>query len=150
MLSLRHLQTPLLHLFSALGAVTGWAGLSHPGLNRTFRSPEGTGVSVAAGASLGLGGKAAVSQCRMESCGRHKCCTERKELCCAVPKHDIYPVCIQCVIPHLSHCGIPAPDTASSLPGETLASLPFAVCSFPPWICPTVWHLCTQGVQLIV
>lgn len=55
----QHLLTPLFHLFTALGAVTGWAGLSHPGLNRTFRSPGGPGVSLAAGASLGLWGKAA-------------------------------------------------------------------------------------------
>lgn len=55
----QHLLTPLFHLFTALGAVTGWAGLSHPGLNSTFRSPEGTGVSLAAGASLSLWGKAA-------------------------------------------------------------------------------------------
>lgn len=58
-----HLLTPLFHLFTALGAVTGWAGLSHPGLNRTFRSPGGTGVSLAAGASLGLWGLQAAQCC---------------------------------------------------------------------------------------
>lgn len=99
MLSLRHLQTPLSHLFSALGAVTGWAGLSHPGLNRTFRSPEGTGVSVAAGASLGLGGKAAVSQCRMESCGRHKC-VQREKSSAVLSPSMIYILCVSSVLFH--------------------------------------------------